>query len=146
MNDLPINYVSIIVAAITGFVLSFLWYTVLFGKAWAKEMGIPMDPDKKPEFSGMAKGMAFQLIGLFLLAFVFAHNIAAWQFVPGMKELPLLSNVMNAAVFTWLGFYVPSELGKIAWEGKTWKLFAINAGYHLVALAVMSFIITKWIS
>jgi hypothetical protein len=34
--DLNINYLAIIIAVVAHFVLGFLWYTPLFGKAWAK--------------------------------------------------------------------------------------------------------------
>ena len=34
---------AILVAAIAGFVFSAIWYTALFGKTWAKEMGFDMN-------------------------------------------------------------------------------------------------------
>lgn len=39
----------------------------------------------------------------------FAHNIAAWTFVPGMNEMGNFSNAMSAAIFTWLGFIYPEN-------------------------------------
>jgi hypothetical protein len=47
----------------------------------------------------------------------------------------------SAAFFTWLGFYLPVDLNRVAWEMKSWKLFFINTGYHLVALVVAAFIL-----
>jgi hypothetical protein len=90
----------------------------------------------------MAKGMIFMLIGNFFLAFVFAHNIAAWGYVPGAKEMSVVSNVMSSTIFTWLGFYLPIDLSTVAWEKKSWKLFGINTGYHFMMLLVASVIIT----
>ncbi|MBK7711915.1 MAG: DUF1761 domain-containing protein [Bacteroidales bacterium] len=84
------------------------------------------------------------LIGNLLFAWVLAHNIAAWQFVAGIKELGLLPNVIMTAVFTWLGFYLPGELGATVWEKHSWKLFGINTGYHLASLLVVAFILTIW--
>ncbi len=140
MEDLPINYVAIFVAVVANFILGFLWYTPLFGKAWATEMGF--DTNVKPTGSEMAKGMIFMIIGNFLMAYVFAHNMAAWSFVPGMDQMPKIGNMMNAAIFTWLGFYLPVDIGIVTWEKKSWKLFWINTGYHLAMLIVAASILT----
>lgn len=140
--ELNINMIAILVAVVVNFVLGFIWYTPLFGKIWGKEMGY--DSNMKPDKSVMFKGMWFMIIGNFLFAWVLAHNIAAWEFVPGVKEMGPLSNALSAAVFTWLGFYLPGELGATVWEKKSWKLFGINTGYHLASLLVVALILTHW--
>mgnify|MGYP001228243782 CR=1 FL=1 len=140
--ELKINIAAVLVAVVVNFVLGFIWYTPLFGKIWGKEMGY--DPDMKPEKSEMLKGMVFMIFGNFLFAWVLAHNIAAWQFVPGIKEMGLLSNALTSAIFTWLGFYLPGQLGATVWEKNSWKLFGINTGYHLASLLVVALILTYW--
>lgn len=140
MEAIQINYVAVLVAVVVNFFLGFIWYTPLFGKAWAKEMGF--DPNVKPSGGKMAKGMIFMIIGNFFLAYVFAHNIAAWSFVPGNNEMSIVENTLNAAVFTWLGFYLPVDIGIVTWEKKSWKLFGINTGYHFVMLLVTAIILT----
>ena len=134
-----INFVAILVAVVANFVLGFLWYTPLFGKAWAKEM--KFDTSIKPKAGQMAKGMIFMIIGNFLMAYVFAHNIIAWTFVPGTQEMSKIASVLNATIFTWLGFYLPIDLNTVAWEGRSWKLFSINTGYHFMSLLVAALII-----
>ncbi len=141
--EIEINMWAILVAVVANFVLGFIWYTPLFGKAWAKEMGY--DSNEPQDKSAMFKGMVFMLIGNFLLAYVLSHNIGAWMFVPGIKEMGPLGNALNTAFFTWLGFYFPTALGATVWEKNSWKLFAINTGYHLASLLVVAFIITYWI-
>jgi hypothetical protein len=140
--ELKINFAAILVAVVVNFVIGFIWYTPLFGKIWGKEMGY--DPTMKPDSKVLAKGMAFMIIGNFLFAWVFAHNIAAWTFVPGVKEMGALSNALSASIFTWIGFYLPGHLGSTVWEKKSWTLFAINAGYDLVSLFVVALILTYW--
>ncbi len=140
--EFKINMIALLVAVVANFILGFIWYTPLFGKAWAKEMGY--DPDMKPDKSAMFKGMAFMVIGNLLFAWVLAHNIEAWKFVPGVNEMGPLSNALSSAIFTWLGFYLPSHLGATVWEKNSWKLFSINTTYHLASLLVVSFIITFW--
>ncbi len=138
--ELQINFIAVIITVVANFILGFLWYTPLFGKAWGKEMGY--DPNEKPEKGVMLKGMTFMIIGNFLFAWVFSHNIAAWQFVPGIKDMSLYASALNSAIFTWLGFYLPGELGATVWEKRSWKLFFINTSYHLASLLLASFILT----
>ena len=140
MEELPINYLAILVAVVANFILGFLWYTPLFGKAWAKEMGF--DTSVKPSGGEMAKGMVFMVVGNFLMAYVFAHNMVAWSFVPGMDQMPKVGSVMNSAIFTWLGFYLPVDIGIVTWEKRSWKLFGINTGYHLAMLLVAATVLT----
>lgn len=140
MEQLGINITAIIVATITNFILGFLWYTPLFGKAWAKEMNFDMS--RKPTGGEMAKGMIFMVIGNFLMAYVLAHNNAAWSFVLGAKDFSPTMTIMNASFFTWLGFYLPGDLSRVAWEKSSWKLFGINTGYHFMMLLVAATILT----
>lgn len=140
--ELKINIVAILVAVVANFFLGFIWYTPLFGKVWGKEMGYA--PDMKVETSVFVRGLIFMVIGNFLFAWVFSHNIAAWDFVPGISEMSKAQNALMAAVFTWIGFYVPGSLGATVWEKHSWKLFFINTGYNLASLLVVAFILTYW--
>lgn len=140
MEEMHINMVAILVAVVANFILGFLWYTPLFGKAWAKENGF--DTSIKPAGGEIAKGMFFMVIGNFFMAYVFAHNIAAWSYVPGMDVMSPFTKIMNATIFTWLGFYLPVDLSTVAWERKSWKLFGINTGYHFMTLLLASVILT----
>jgi len=137
---LTIKYTAVVVATIVNFFFGFLWYTPLFGKAWAKELGIVTTG--KPPAGALAKGMIMNVIGNFLMAWVFAHNNAAWSFVPGMKDASAASIILSSGIFTWLGFYLPVDLNTVAWEQKSWKLFAINTFYHLGTTLIAATILT----
>ncbi len=139
---IQVHYVAILVATVAIFVLGFLWYTVLFRNAWAKAMGL--DTSTKPDPKVMMRGMTLSIIGNLLFAWVLAHNLAAWSFVPGIKESGPFMVALNSAFFLWLGFYVPIHLSTIAWEGRSWKLFIINGGYHFAMLLVGGIILTYW--
>ena len=140
--EFSINMLAVLVAVIVNFFLGFIWYTPLFGKSWGKEMGY--DPNEKPESSVMIKGIAFMVIGNFLMAWVLAWTLAGWQFIPGAAEMSPFTNGLNSAFFLWLGFYFPGDLGSTVWEKKSWKLFAINTVYHFVSLIVVAMILTHW--
>jgi hypothetical protein len=138
--EFQINYIAVIVAIVANFILGFIWYTPLFGKAWAREL--KMDTSVKPTGGQMAKGLITTLIGNFLLVYVFAHNIEAWTFVPNMNEMSAAGTILNSAIFTWLGFFVPVDLNTVMWEGKSWKFFFINTVYHLLTLLIAATILT----
>jgi hypothetical protein len=140
--EFKINIIAVFVAVVVNFVLGFIWYTPLFGKIWGKEMGY--DPNMKPDKKVMMKGMAFMIIGNFLFAWVLAWTLAGFQYIPGAKEMGPMINAINSAIFLWLGFYLPGQLGAIVWEKKSWKLFAINTGYSLVSLLVVALILSHW--
>jgi hypothetical protein len=142
MPNIHINMVAVLIAVVANFILGFIWYTPLFGKAWAKEMGFNLE--QKPPASALIKGMIFMVIGNFLMAYVFAHNMAVWNPLTWGQPASTMSTMGtagNAAFFTWLGFYFPGELGRVAWEQKSWKLLFINSGYHFLMLLVAAIIL-----
>ena len=57
----------------------------------------------------------------------------------------VLNNALTTAVFTWIGFYVPGQLGATVWEKNSWKLFSINTGYHLASLIIAALILSYWV-
>ena len=142
MDSIHISWLAVLVAVVANFIFGALWFMPLFGKVWAKEM--KMDMTKKPPSSVMVRGMLLGLIGSFFLVYVFAHNMAAWGCVKGAGDMSAFSSAFMASIFTWLGFFVPVDLSTIAWESKSWKLFLINTGYHLLQLLIVALILTYW--
>lgn len=140
--EFKINMLAVLTAVVVNFILGSIWFMPLFGKLWGKEMGY--DPNMKPDKSVMIRGMLYMVIGNFLFAWVLAWTMAGWQFIPGAKEMGPMVNALNSAIFIWLGFYFPGRLTATVWENRSWKLFAINAGYDFVALLVVASIISFW--
>ena len=137
-----INNTAVLVAMVANFIFGWVWYGPLFGKAWAGEMGMSMD--QKPGAGVMIKGMILMLIGCYLTAMVLAHDAAAWAMVPGMTmgDVSAVKFGFMGGFFTWLGFYLPQNLSRLAWESKSMKLFAINAIYSFLALQVVAQILS----
>ncbi len=142
MPDIHINFLSLLIATVAGFFLSYVWYTPLFGKAWAKEMGF--DPEHTQTGGAMAKSLLLTLLSMFLITMVLSNNIAVWTpSTWGIKgaELGKVSQALQAAFFTWMGFFLSNLLLGVAWEKRSWKLFAIDAGYYLTLLLLIAFIV-----
>ncbi|MGB2867736.1 MAG: DUF1761 domain-containing protein [Bacteroidota bacterium] len=58
----------VILAVVANFIFGFIWYTPLFGRTWAKEMGFNFDA--KPPAGAMAKGLVLMVVGSFFMAYV----------------------------------------------------------------------------
>lgn len=125
--------------------VGYLWWGPLFGRSWAAEMGMDFDGDPGP----MARPLAVFALGNLLLAFVFWHVLHAylpslWADHFGLEPIqdsPMFVYALNGAGFMWLGFMVPVELSRIAWEKASLRLFTINSGFHLIRLLLFAFIL-----
>lgn len=142
MPDIQPNFLALLVCTVAGFFLCYVWYTPLFGKAWSKEMGF--DPSEEHPTPQLIKSLLLTAVSVFLISMVSASNIAVWTpSTWGVTGVSISKNsqAIQAGVFTWLGFFVSNLLLGVAWQKRSWKLFAIDAGYFLTLLLIVSFII-----
>ena len=133
MDISSINYVAVIVAAISSFAVGGIWCSpILFAKAWMREAGISEEATKN---ANMVK-----IFGLsFILALIIAFNLAAFLAGP-----PDLVWGMTAGALAGIG-WVAAGIGiTYLFEQKSLKLFLINAGYHTVSFIIMGGIIGVW--
>lgn len=135
----PINWLAIVLCMVAAVVLGFVWYGPLFGKKWMALSGIAI-PNPKPPMSVMTKPIIISLIGAFFMSFGLTHNLTF-----GMDYLNIygVGAAFQGAFWNWLSFIVPVYFAASGWEGKSWKLFFIHAGYWLVLLLIMALIIVK---
>ncbi|MBY0470428.1 DUF1761 domain-containing protein [bacterium] len=140
--QIVLNWKLIFLAMVAAFIFGFLWYGPLFGKIWGKAMGYNMN--RKPKQSEMMKGLSLQVVILFLTTFVLAHLTQVWRpSVWGVgKDFPDFTYGFSAGFFTWLGFYVPHQLSKIAWEMRSWKVFLINTAHDFIVLQILAQILS----
>jgi len=142
MTPVAINYLAVLVSAICSIVLGGIWYGPLFGKKWAKLMGInmPANPTKEMK-SAMMQSYAIMGVTTIIMAFVMAHSLTfAMEYT---KTYGLMGGLM-AGFWNWLGFILPVTMGDQLWGGKSWKLLPITAGYYLVSLLLMGSILAVW--
>ncbi len=139
----PLNWLAVIAAAAAHIVIGFVWYGPLWGGAWMKEMG--MAADFKPAPALLKRSMLLMIAGATMTAVVLACVIELGRpAAPDASDAPDVVYGVVAALGAWIGFYVPLLLGGVAWENRSWKLFGINAGYHLTALLAAGVILALW--
>lgn len=135
--DVPVNYWSVIAAAVALIVLGFVWYSpVLFGKKWAHLSGLSMESMKMKPMT-----MGLMVVSALVMAYMLNHVLVFASAY--MQESGVNAGLMTG-FWVWLGFVAPVALGVVLWEGKSWTLWAINAGYYLVGLAIMGVILAVW--
>lgn len=123
---MDVNYLAVILSAVSSMVLGSLWYGPLFGKPWMKMMGKTQESMKGITGSEMGKLYGIQFLGSLVMAFV-------------------LTQVPNTSPFLiWAGFVAPVTLTTVLWEGKPWKLWLLNNGYFLILLYLMKFVLSLW--
>ena len=74
---IDLNWLAIVASVAASFAIGGIWYGPLFGKTWARELGFP--PDMKPSGAELGKGMALNIFGTLLMAYVLAHEVAVWR-------------------------------------------------------------------
>jgi Protein of unknown function (DUF1761) len=94
----------------------------------------------------MGKAMAIFFVSNLLIAWVLAHSIKAWQASSwGLSpDAAPWIYALNAGVFNWLGFFLPVQMNRVAWEMKSWRLVLINSSFDLTRLILFGFILSYW--
>lgn len=136
MNEpISFNYLAILVATISTFLLGGLWYSpALFAKAWMREIGL--DPENPPADKG---GLGRIMGTAFVLELLMAFNLAAFIGPKGTLAFGLFAGA--AAGFGWVALSMGVTY---LFEQKSLKLFLINGGYHGVAFTLMGAILGAW--
>ncbi|OJJ14825.1 hypothetical protein BKI52_40410 [marine bacterium AO1-C] len=123
-----INWLSVVVAAISAFLVGGIWYGPLFGKVWMKAFHFTEEDLKK---RSIPKTFGLSLF----LAFVAALTLEMFIGVKATLMFGLLAGV--GWVATLLGILYLFEM-------QTMRAYAVNAGYCIIALTVMEAILGAW--
>jgi hypothetical protein len=133
MNRLElVNWLSVFVAALSGFVIGSLWYGPLFGKVWMNLTGMTKE-------KGAQANMALTFGGAYVLNVLAATGMAALNGEHTGWLFGLHTGLFSAF------FFVATALGIIyLFEMRPFKLWLINAGYQIVNFAAMGAILGAW--
>lgn len=138
---LPINLISVCVAALTAFILGFLFHGPVLGKVWMKLANI--HPTGKENISDMYGKLFWNFVVNFVTAFVM--SLIFWPVFssPIMGEATWYRGAIMGAWF-WLGFLVTSSSIEVIWMGRNYKLWLFEAMCSLIVTASMGAILAGW--
>lgn len=129
------SYFAVIVAAIAQFILGFLWYGPLFGKAWRSMMGVKEQPT-----SGGGMGTS-TLVWTFIASLVTAGVLRKFATMVGATSV---GAGISLGAIVWLGFIATVTLASVLFEKRSVNLYILNNAYQLVSLVVMGAIVAAW--
>jgi len=129
------NHWAILVSAVILWLLGAVWYSpALFAKPWMAM--VKLDPAQKNSKS-MIIGMISSFVLDIVLAFVLDH-VVQWSGADTFGLGALVGFIM------WLGFIAAPALPQGIYEGRPFKLFAINTGYMLIGLMILGGVLAVW--
>lgn len=135
MDFAGIDYFAIVVAAVVSFMFGWLWYGVLFPKAWMAALGKTEDE---------IKGEGGQSPMPFVIAFV-AQLIMAWVLAGvighlGAGEVTFWNGVISGAL-VWFGFVITTLTVNHTFQDASRNLTLIDGGHWLGVLVLQGAVI-----
>jgi len=128
-----LNWLAIVVAAVSAFILGGLWYSpLMFARRWMKETGITEESTKNTNM--------IKVFGLsFILALVASFFLAMFIGAGAGAAFGALAGFMAGAgwVFTFMGI-------SYLFEAKSMAHFLINSLDSVASLTIMGLIIGVW--
>ena len=133
---MSINYLAVIVAAVSSFLLGGPWYSdALFKKAWMRAAGYSGDtmPDKTQKHPAYVFGISF----------VFAL-IAAFVFAIWIGPNPPLGYALGRGLMAGGGLVATSLGINFLFSNRSVLLWAIDAGYHVAQFLLFGLVLGLW--
>jgi hypothetical protein len=128
-----INHAAVFVSAVAFFVLGWVWYDLLFGRAWMALTG---------HAQMAASQMTLPLAGGFLLCWFLAYIIGV-----ALADTSNPNPGRHGAefgIFMGLGVWGSMLAMNYLYEGRGLELWLINTGYVVAGMAMMGAIIGAW--
>jgi hypothetical protein len=134
---LPINLIAVSIAAITAFILGFLFHGPVTGKLWMKLANV--HPTGNEKFADMIPKMLWNLLVQFITAFVLAVMYLFTSSSPYIGKG--VGGGVVLGIWLWFGFLVTSSSIEVIWMGRSFKLWLFEAVCSFIVMAVMGAII-----
>ena len=128
MNIFDVNWIAVIAAAASGFMVGGIWYGPIMGKKWMGAVGLSEEQIKSGNM-GMIYGGAFAFS--LLASWTLAHTFATYAI-----DLSFSEKVMTSFGVA-LGFIIPAIGTNYLFSQKSKALFFIDAGYWLLFYIAM---------
>ncbi len=128
---MQVNWLAVIVAALSGFALGGLWYGPLFGRAWMAASGMT---EERARAASMGR-----IYGSTLLLNIVAAVSLAMFIGAGDVGFGVFAGFMTGLTFVSVGLGIT-----YLFEQRPMRLWLINAGYQTLFFTVMGAILGAW--
>lgn len=130
---IELNYLAILVAAISNMIIGSIWYAPpVLGNLWAEAHKFRLE-DLKPT--------PLHYVQAFIVSFIIAWALGAllkWFDVTSLKE------GLGVSFLIWLGFIATTHFSGVIWAKKPLKAYLIDVSFHLLSIIVMGIILVSW--
>ncbi|MBC2667236.1 DUF1761 domain-containing protein [Novosphingobium flavum] len=120
----PVNWLGVALGTAGCFAVGALWYGVLFGKRWQREVGV----SEPPKGAAAARIMGLTLLAEFVVVSMLAHLVA--RTAPAPHVVLMMAGGFGAAIIA------PAIGINYLHQRRSLALFAIDAGHIVVGLLV----------
>ena len=134
MKSLETNYPAVVVAAALHFILGALWFWALMSP-WLAGIGKTTEDLAREGSPVLAYVVAFG-----------SDLILAWELswlIRATGRANVVGGMMIGA-FLWCGFVATTTATEYVFEARSFKIFAINAGYPLAGMLIMGGLLGGW--
>ncbi|HHX82160.1 MAG TPA: DUF1761 domain-containing protein [Pseudomonadaceae bacterium] len=128
----PVNWLAVVLGAAAFFLVGGVWYGLLFGKAWRRELGISAADVAAAKARGdgqLAKIMGLSFAAELVIAWMLAHLIARTS--PEPHVIMMFAGGFGAFLMT------PAIAINYLYQNRSLKLFAIDAGHFVFGMLAM---------
>ena len=134
MSFSGVNYFAVVIAALAGFGLGAVWYTVL-SKPWMHAVGLT-EAECKARNQGAGRIVPFviSIVALFVMAWMLAGIMGH------LGQISIRGGVISGFL-VWLGFVITTMGVNHAFSGALTKLTMIDGGYWLAVLLIQGAVI-----
>jgi hypothetical protein len=127
-----LNWLAVIAAAVSAFLLGGLWYSVLFGEAWMAASGVTRE---RAQEANQAK--------VFGIAFIWSL-LGAGVFAMFLGPAPAFGFATAAGFAAGLFWVAGSFAINYQFEQRPARLLMINGGYHTLQYTLYGAILGLW--
>ena len=127
---MDINWLAVVLGTVAFFVVGAIWYSLLFGKAWQREVGLSNEQLKSGVNMPLIFGLCFMLE--FVVVLTLGHLFAFLH--PGNHQKMMLATGFGLAIMT------PAVGINYLYQRKSLKLFLIDAGHFVVGMAAVGLV------
>jgi hypothetical protein len=131
-----INFIAVFVCSLIAMGVGVLYHSpMLLGKIWIESLDKSEDDIEKNFKSIKTLSVSFlsQLVMTYVLALLISYTNATTP-----------EEGLRVGFLAWMGFVGTTMTITYLYEGKTFKHFIVDSGYHFVVLLVNGFILGMW--
>lgn len=132
-----LNIGAVLTSGVVFWFLGFVWYSLLFGKAWAKGLEKHGIVIKEPSRGSMI----FKMIMTYVFTTLVAFGVAIFVY---MLDIEDVSEAVCMGLALGIFFSACTAAKTFLWEGRPFIVSLIDISYSVIGILFIAMIITAW--